>query len=600
MNPDTIAPRIPGLQELWTETTGDARICVAVLDGPVDLAHSCFAGAALEEVETLVPCAVGDDPASRHGTHVASVIFGQHGSAIAGIAPRCRGLVVPIYASQPGACSQLDLARAINQAVARGAHVINISGGELAAGGEAEPLLAEAIQRCSASGVLIVAAAGNEGCPCLHVPAAVPSALAVGAMSAAGAALEFSNWGDGYREQGILALGEDILGAVPGGDAVARTGTSFATPVVAGIAALLLSAQVARGEQPDARRVRDALLSTAQVCDPLTGIDCRRLLGGRLDVRAARASLKTDAASTHERGTYMSEHTEPIEAQLAGVLPSEIRPSCPLPSTVEAPPALAYVLGQIGYDFGSEARRDQFFQLTSRNIGDPGEFLSALERDPVSAAAVTWTLNIDGTAVYAIAPVGPFASVVYDRLREALRAQLTEGAERVSVPGIVRGSARLMNGQSVPFLFPDPRGIYSWTTSSLVQAVIGDEPQDEAQRDEFRGKAEGIQNFLDRLYYEVRNLGLTPQERALNYAATNAFQLEFVYRKAFLSGLKLDTIDVTRSPIGRPGSDCWDVKLTFFDPERRLDRARHVFRFTIDVSDVIPVTVGSVREWDVY
>jgi cyanobactin maturation PatA/PatG family protease len=297
---------------------------------------------------------------------------------------------------------------------------------------------------------------------------------------------------------------------------------------------------------------------------------------------------------------HMSEHTEPIEAQLAGVLPSEIRPSCPLPSAIEAPPALAYVLGQIGYDFGSEARRDQFFQLTSRNVGDPGEFLSALERDPVSAAAVTWTLSIDGTAVYAITPVGPFASVVYDRLREALRAQLTEGAERVSVPGIVRGNARLMNGQTVPLLFPDPRGIYSWTTSSLVQAVIGDEPQDETQRDEFRGKAEGIQNFLDRLYYEVRNLGLTPQERALNYAATNAFQLEFIYRKAFLSGLKLDTIDVTRSPIGRPGSDCWDVKLTFFDPERRLDRARHVFRFTIDVSDVIPVTVGSVREWDVY
>ena len=74
MSSDTLASRIPGLQELWTETTGDARICVAVLDGPVDLAHSCFAGAAIEEVETLVPCVAGDDLASRHGTHVASVI----------------------------------------------------------------------------------------------------------------------------------------------------------------------------------------------------------------------------------------------------------------------------------------------------------------------------------------------------------------------------------------------------------------------------------------------------------------------------------------------------------------------------------------------
>ena len=50
----------------------------------------------------------------------------------------------------------------------------------------ADPLLADVVRQCARQGVLIVAAAGNEGCACLHVPAALESVLAVGAMDAAG------------------------------------------------------------------------------------------------------------------------------------------------------------------------------------------------------------------------------------------------------------------------------------------------------------------------------------------------------------------------------------------------------------------------------
>ncbi|HXQ73399.1 MAG TPA: hypothetical protein VN844_23055, partial [Pyrinomonadaceae bacterium] len=62
----------------------------------------------------------------------------------------------------------------------------------------------------------------------------------------------------------------------------------------------------------------------------------------------------------------------------------------------------------------------------------------------------------------------------------------------------------------------------------------------------------------------------------------------------------LDSITTEKSPICRPDSDCWDVKLTFFNPARRLDQAREIYRLTIDVSDVVPVTVGQVRRWQVY
>jgi hypothetical protein len=74
-----------------------------------------------------------------------------------------------------------------------------------------------------------VSAAGNDGCECLHVPAAVPAVLAVGALSDGGAPLAFSNWGDAYRLNGVLAPGERIWGAAPGGGAIAESVTSYAT-----------------------------------------------------------------------------------------------------------------------------------------------------------------------------------------------------------------------------------------------------------------------------------------------------------------------------------------------------------------------------------
>ena len=110
-------------------------------------------------------------------------------------------------------------------------------------------------------------------------------------------------------------------------------------------------------------------------------------------------------------------------------------------------------------------------------------------------------------------------------------------------------------------------------------------------------KAQAVANFLVRVYDELRNLGLAPQERAINYAATNALLVANVFEDAIKEGMDLNTIEVERSPICRPDSDCWDVKLTFFDPNKVFERARKVYRFTVDVSDVVPVMVGDVRSW---
>ena len=112
--------------EIWGETQGDPRVCVAVLDGYVDRTHKSLRHAALTDVNSAKP-SVG--VASRHGTHIASIIFGQHDGSVLGIAPRCRGLLIPIFKDDGIggllACSQEELGHAINAAVQAGAHVIS-------------------------------------------------------------------------------------------------------------------------------------------------------------------------------------------------------------------------------------------------------------------------------------------------------------------------------------------------------------------------------------------------------------------------------------------------------------------------------------------
>ena len=94
----------------------------------------------------------------------------------------------------------------------------------------------------------------------------------------------------------------------------------------------------------------------------------------------------------------------------------------------------------------------------------------------------------------------------------------------------------------------------------------------------------------------MRNLGVTASERALNYAASNAFQAAQVMQDAAQGDLELDTIAVKKSPVCRPDSDCYDIEIAFFDPrDQRV--ANKIYRFTVDVSDIMPVTIGSIRSW---
>ena len=606
------------LRALYDATGGGTpNVTVAVIDGPVDFAHEVFEGADLRTaLGAMSVTSEAGNKMAEHGTHVASILFGQPGTEVEGICPRVRGVIIPVYDAATGSAPQLEVARAIELAIAEGVDIINFSGGQYSDTGQADQWLSEAVARCAEAGVLLIAAAGNDGCECLHVPAAASTALAVGAIDAAGEPMDFSNWGHGYSCNGITAPGADILGALPGGGVTRLSGTSFATPMVTGVAALLLSMAraVGTGVVPlSSLDIREIMMTGAAKCASNYPNICQRLLSGTINVEGAVKAM-SDALLIGPAEVAPSVGCGCV-CESASVSPESAVSASVTPSMADAPDGqnIVYALGNLSYDFGTEARRDSFKQLmppveingdvVPPNPYDARQLVAYLGDNLSEARALTWTLNIELTPVYALEPTGAFGADLYNRLVEILAAEiLAEGDEdnvqRVSIPGRLTGNTvRLFSGQVVPVLqLENQRGIYGWRHNMLVaqaaQAISGG-PNNTADLAKIQ---ENLRGFLDRIYYDMRNLGVLSSDRALNFAATNAFQAAMVFSEALGGGMQLETLETEMSPFARADSDAWDVKMKFFDPENTR-RARRVYRFTIDVSELMPVTLGAVRSW---
>ncbi len=181
-----------------------------------------------------------------HGTHVAGIIAASTNNnlGIASVSPHCRIMVVKGYDTPTGQSTYLD--KTIYYATDNGADVINMSWG---AYGWA-PYDQGAISYAVAAGVVCVAAAGNNNRNMVNFsPAQLPHVISVAAWSYNDTKASFSNWGDLID---VAAPGVDILslkskfyninGGITVGDKyVVNSGTSMATPHVAGLAALILS-----------------------------------------------------------------------------------------------------------------------------------------------------------------------------------------------------------------------------------------------------------------------------------------------------------------------------------------------------------------------
>jgi cyanobactin maturation PatA/PatG family protease len=238
--------------------------------------------------------------------------------------------------------------------------------------------------------------------------------------------------------------------------------------------------------------------------------------------------------------------------------------------------------------------------LVPANPYDAQQMVNYLEQSPAAARSLIWTLNQELNPIYALEPQKAFATEIYEAFQLLLAGQIQPPSsnnyiERVSIPGILTDrTVELSSGQVVPVLrLPNVRGLFGWSVTMLVDAAISSVNGS----DEIRLRR-ALSNFLKRVYYDLRNSGQLDRERALNFAVTNAFQAASTFAEAISTGMELDTIEVEKSPFCRLDSNCWDIKLKFYDPDTSR-RGKRIFRFTIDVKDTLPVTLGQVKSWSV-
>ena len=265
-----------GISQAWSITRG-AGVTIAIIDTGVDATHPDLQGAiaggtdvsGIGSPDGLTPVGLS----SEHGTMVASLAAGRgHGrdEGVIGSAPEAN--ILSVSMSFQGAAIPADeqIAEAVRWAVDRGADVISLS---LTRNTREWPVSWDkAFGYAERNDVVVVAAAGNRsaGTEVVGAPATMPGVLTVGGVDRAGfASATASSQGITI---GVMAPSEDLVGAYPGDRYAEWAGTSGATPIVAGIVALVRAAHPSL----DAANVINRVLTTATPVtstrpDPLYG-----------------------------------------------------------------------------------------------------------------------------------------------------------------------------------------------------------------------------------------------------------------------------------------------------------------------------------------
>jgi subtilisin family serine protease len=297
-----------GVEEAWHTNPGSEDIVVGVVDTGIDYTHPDLNDQMWTNPDEIGSNGIDDDSNGwvddvhgadctnndgnpmddhSHGTHVAGTIAAtaNNGTGVAGVADT--SLMALKFLGSDGSGATSDAIQCLDYAIRNGAHLTNNSWG----GSGSSSGLSLAIDRAAADNQLFIAAAGNSGLDndsTPHYPSSYPqdNVISVAATDSNDALASFSNYGAASVD--IAAPGVGILSTVPGGSYKSYSGTSMATPHVAGVAALLLA------QDPNASysSVRDRLFATL---DPMLHLEGKMVHPGRLN--AARA-LGPPATST--------------------------------------------------------------------------------------------------------------------------------------------------------------------------------------------------------------------------------------------------------------------------------------------------------------
>jgi subtilisin family serine protease len=237
------------LAPLMQLSSGRAETTIALIDGPVATTHKDLAEANIREIPGRLggTCARANSSACMHGTFVAGILSARRGSEAPSISPDSTLLLRPIFTEaasgnwdMPSATPE-ELATAIIDCVDAGANVINLSAALVQPSAKGERKLEEALDHSAKQGVLIVAAAGNQGSIGSSAITRHSWVIPVVACDLGSRPISYSNLGNSIGRRGLSAPGDGIMSLGVNGTPPTFSGTSAAAPFVTGTIALLQS-----------------------------------------------------------------------------------------------------------------------------------------------------------------------------------------------------------------------------------------------------------------------------------------------------------------------------------------------------------------------
>ena len=262
------------LPMLMDRTSGQAEICVGLIDGPVALEHPDLARARIHEITGHGgACTLADSAACRHGTFVAGILAASRGANAPAICPDCTFLVRPVFDESaadralPSARPE-ELAAAIVDCVDAGARVVNVSAALAQPTFRSERALEDALDRALTSGAIVIAAAGNEGALRSTSITRHPGVIPVVSYDLQGDPMDRSNLGRSIGLRGLGAPGEHVTSLSSTREPITMNGTSAAAPFVTGTVALLWSA-LPRASLSDVRHAVLGITRRYTVVPPL-------------------------------------------------------------------------------------------------------------------------------------------------------------------------------------------------------------------------------------------------------------------------------------------------------------------------------------------
>ena len=272
----------------WDIEKGNKSVKIAIVDTGIDYTHEDIAP---NYVSGGYDWVNGDtDPLddNGHGTHCAGIAAAviDNGKGIAGVAQV--SIMAEKVLDRYGYGSNWNVARGIVHATQSGANVISMSLGS----SSFSRILQKACLYAWRNGCILVAAAGNDGVRSIGYPARFKTVICVGSIDRSNSRSSFSNYGP---QMELVAPGEYILSTYPGDMYVYMSGTSMATPHVAGVAALVWS------HNPTLRN-RDVRIILARTADDLGTLGWDEEYGfGRVDAEEAVLNATASVlASTSE------------------------------------------------------------------------------------------------------------------------------------------------------------------------------------------------------------------------------------------------------------------------------------------------------------